>query len=46
MKRPMNDQMSKGEITTLQMEVTPKGKNHFDFDVGKPVRIKAAVPGV
>ena len=35
-----------GDTTTLQMEVAPKGKNHFDFDVGQPVKIKAAVPGV
>ena len=40
------DQVFKsGNTTTLQMEVSPKGKNHFDFDVGKFVRIKAAVPG-
>jgi len=41
------DPIFKSEATTTQeMEVSSKGKNHFIFDVGKPVKIKAAVPGV
>ena len=41
------DQVFKSEsTTTLQMEVSSRGKNTAGFDVGKSVRIKAAVPGV
>ena len=41
------DQVFKSEATTtLEMEVSSRGKNNVSFDVGKSVRIKAKVPGV
>jgi hypothetical protein len=33
------------DTTTLEMEVSPKSKNNVSFDVGKSVKIKAAIPG-
>jgi len=33
-----------GSTTTLEMEVSPQGKNNVGFDVGKSVRIEAAAP--